>query len=195
MKLWYLVLGVVLVVGLIYWIQHDGKIAIPRFDAEQPDEPDLLIENAKLIAFGDDGEIEYKITSAHIEQFEDEGIVDLTAVKMWSFIDDVRHIELTAGSGKITGLGTLGEERVEFRAGLLLHEHVSDAVVATFETESMSLLPRQNYVQSDHPVTMTQGTSKIHAEGFEVDFENRWIHFVSSDEKQVRIEIQTNTHR
>ena len=193
MKRLYLAFGVVLLVAAVFWIHRGGSVSVPTFQSEQPALPDLLIENARAVTFGDDGAIEYEIHAGHMEQYDREGRATMSDVNMTSYLNPSSQLELQATAGEIFNLNNPGEERIEFRDGLQLVERIDGAVAMAFEAERLTLLPRRNFARSDYPVTMMQGTSKIRAGGFEVDFETRWVHFVSNDESQVHAEIEVTT--
>ena len=195
MKRWYLAFGVVLLVAAVFWIYRGGNVSVPTFQTQQSVLPDLLIENARAVTFGDDGSMEYEIQASHMEQYDSEGRATMSEVNMTSYLNPSSQLELRATAGEIFNLNKPGEERIEFRDGLHLVERIDGVVAMSFDAERVTLLPRRNFARSDYPVTMTQGTSKIRAEGFEVDFETRWVHFVSADESQVHAEIEVPASR
>ena len=176
---WSPVLLLSAVTALTYWLNAQVQTGTGSFDGSGRHDTDLYIEDFKAISLDADGRVRQSISAKLARHFPDDDTTEFES-PLITFSDPGKApVSITADRGMITGdqknayfTGNVRGVRaaVEGEAG-------NGAVVVT--SEYLHVLPKEDKIETDKAVTISDPRGIINATGMEFDNKAKTFKFKS----------------
>ena len=149
------------------WLLADDPLAPAPPAPDLAQEPDVLLEGADILEFGEDGALRYSVQSSKAVWFRQGGSMALTAPEL--VIADERGVpwRVVAEQGDVQGAG--GTSMQVDLAGTVVLRREEDGAFVQVMTEALELHPRERRAATEHRVAITTERSRIEAGGLEAD--------------------------
>lgn len=155
---------------------------------EQPlrNEPDLYMLNATIEQFDNDGALQHRIDASRFTHFP---LTDLTTMK--SPIMDLAHAQerapwnITAADGRIIPGSDYREEVVELWNNVLATRSGNEGRFINIQTDSLTIYPERNYLETDAKVFIDNETGRTTAAGMKAFLDAGRFMFYSTDGDRV----------
>lgn len=156
----WLPLGLVTLLALLgMWLNQLTHRPVVEDNGGFAHEPDTIVKNFNALAFNKAGNPLHKLSATHLIHYMDD---DTTVLELPHFSvlekGQVRS-EVTAKRGQISTNG----EHVHFLGNVHLTRQAPNAGTISLRTEYLWITPDAGIMQTDKPVTLTQGSSLITA--------------------------------
>ena len=191
MKWVYICVVGVLAVGFVYLLSSDEPPALMQFPQALSDEPDALIEGFELSQFDPQGKQLYRIAAARASYFERQGRTDIRDVSVWVYATGSVAWQLRADEGIFQE--HMPDPLLSLRGNVQLASSADGDEPIKFETASLEIYPRRQFVESLSRVIVENDGSKIYADRFEADLATREISFSGETGSQVELVLQTDS--
>ena len=178
--------------ALTYWLDAQVVSSGRRDDGSSRHDPDLFIERFSAVTFGADGGVRQMLAASRAEHFPDDGSVDLVA-PVFELTDPGKpRLAVTARKGTVSG----DRETVTLRGNVRATRDAAPAArpgetpigAATFTTETLRVIPKQQRAETDALVTIEEARGIISGVGMVLDNTARTVKLKSS----VRGTLQPN---
>jgi lipopolysaccharide export system protein LptC len=172
-----LVLGSLAV--LTYWLNAQVERAGPPFDGSGRHDPDIFIENLRAQSLDADGNIRQALTAGVARHYPDDDTTDFDA-PLITFSDPGQpKLSITADRATVTG----NREHAYFSGNVRgvrepTAEDAHDGPV-TLTSEYLHVIPKEDRVLTDKPVTIEDPRGIIRATGMEFDNRSKKVKFGS----------------
>jgi len=150
-----------LVAASSYWYARELRRPLAPA-AAAPGTPDFEAARLVITQFDGEGRIRHKLFAEHLAHYADTDRVLIAAPRLVSLSPDQPRVEVRADRGEIEDAG----------ARLHLHGQVdlrraaaADAPPMRVRTEYLLAIPDQDRYQTDRPVEVEHGASRISADG------------------------------
>jgi lipopolysaccharide export system protein LptC len=165
---------------MTYWLNTQVRLAVPESDGSRRHDPDLVAENFKAVSFDQDGRIRQSLTAARARHYPDDDSTAFDAPEIVFTDPGKPRLDVTADHGLVTG----------DREHVYLEGHVKavrDASAGsegrdgpiTVTSEYLHVIPKEDRVVTDLPVTITDPRGTVNAVGLELDNKAKTIKFKS----------------
>jgi len=168
--------------AMTYWLNSQVRVPGPSFDGSGRHDADVFVENFKAVSLDEKGRVRQALEARRAEHFTDD---DTTALDMpvITFTDpDKPKLDVTADHAVVTG----------DRANAYFTGHVKAVRAAeptgdgsepegptTFMSEYLHVIPKEDRLETDKPVTITDSRGIINATGMTVDNRSKTLKFRS----------------
>ncbi len=156
-------------------------------------EPDLLLEDVRILTYLHRGKVAYELTAERVEQ----------RLNVSSMSFDELQLNVQQEQGALwtfhakSGLLQINEQNPErishpvmLRDNVLVQSEGIESGDYRFEGSNMTYHPESYRLASDQPVHFNQGTWFYSAGGFEVDLSTEEFKFTSSTDQRVNLNIK-----
>lgn len=182
------VVSLVLLVGLGLFTFYLSKVAErdlrPRAAEAQPsDRPDYFVERLALLTMDERGEPSYRLEARELKHYPAYDVTEFEEPVMVSLSTERPRVTITANRGRMLQGGVevhLSGDVVVTRAA------TANAAPMVAETPYAIVLPDEDIVRSDRPVSVLQGGSRLTGVGMELNNRTRQLRVDS----EVRAVIQ-----
>ena len=165
--------------ALTYWLNAQVHVVSPAFDGSGRHEPDLFVENFKAFNLDQEGRVRQALTAKRADHFPDDDTTEFEDPVI-TFTDPGKpRLNVTADRGKITG----DRENAYFIGHV---KAVREAAAGdtgsgpvTMTSEFLHVIPNEEKIVTDRPVTITDPRGIINATGMELDNKTRTLRFKS----------------
>jgi len=164
---WLASLGL-LFVAVAAWLVADDPLAPAAPVPSLVQEPDVLLEEADILEFGEDGTLRFSVRSTKAQWFRQSGDMALTSPEL--VVPDEQGVpwRVVAERGGVQG-GQNGESmQVDLSGMVVLRRDDGDAFVQV-ATEALKLHPGERRAATERPVSITTERSRIEAGGLDAD--------------------------
>ena len=161
-------------------------------EAEVPEEktprnePDLYMLNATIEQFDEDGLLQHRIDADRFTHFP---LTDLTTMKSPAMAlahsDNSAPWDITAAEGRILPGTNYREEVVELWNNVLAARNGRQGRFVNIQTESLTIYPEQDYLETDAKVFIDNETGRTTAAGMQAFLDEGRFMFYSTDEDRV----------
>ncbi|MDE0009075.1 MAG: LPS export ABC transporter periplasmic protein LptC, partial [Gammaproteobacteria bacterium] len=164
---WLASLGL-LFVAVAAWLVADDPLAPTPPAPSFTQEPDVLLEDADILQFGEDGALRYSVRSNKAEWFRQSGDMALTAPEL--AVPDEQGVpwRVVAARGDVQGGEGGTSVQVDLAGKVVLRRDEGDAFVQV-ATEALKLHPGARRAATEQPVSITTERSRIEAGGLDAD--------------------------
>jgi lipopolysaccharide export system protein LptC len=181
---WSPVLFLGALAALTYWLDAQVQSSGRRNDGSSRHDPDLFIERFSAVTFDVDGRVRQMLTATRAEHFPDDGSVDLIAPAFEITDPGKPRLAVTASKGTVSG----DRETVTLRGNVRATRDAAPATprdptplsAATFTTESLRIIPKEQRAETDAPVTIEEARGIISGVGMVLDNNARTVKIKSS---------------
>ena len=182
---WLLVVvgGLALFIALRDWNRVDGS---PSDRLGPAGEPDLLMQKATITQFDDDGAVRYRLLSAEVRHYEDEGLTRLVAPTLTLNRAPQPPWFARANHGFVRDTDAPGENTAEviiLREDVHLEQRNPNRVEITSPT--LRIYPNRQFAETDQPVIIDTATGRSSAVGLSGDLNTGLLKLSSSDTERV----------
>jgi len=178
--------------ALTYWLDAQVLSSGRRDDGSSRHDPDLFIERFTAVTFDANGGVRQMLAASRAEHFPDDGSVDLVA-PVFEITDPGKpRLAVTASKGTVSG----DRETVTLRGNVRATRDAAPAAkrgetpvgAATFTTDMLRVIPKQQRAETDALVTIEEARGIIQGVGMVLDNTARTIKLKSA----VRGTLQPN---
>ena len=165
--------------AMTYWLNTQVRIAAPEFDGSSRHDPDLYAADFKAINLDQDGRVRQSLTATVAQHYPDTDVTTFEAPVIVFTDPGKPRLEVTADHGSLTG----------DREHVYLEGHVKAVRDATSEeahdgpvtvtSEYLHVIPKEERIVTDRPVTIVDPRGTVNAVGLELDNKAKTIKFKS----------------
>ena len=152
---------------------------IPAFDGSSRHDPDIFVENFKAVNLDSDGRIRESLTATRAEHFPDDDTTDFIAPSMTLTDPDKPQLKITSDRGSLSD----DRENVYFDGHVDATRNGTgtdlDDGPARLTTEYLHVIPKEQRMLTDKPVTIADPHGIINATGMEFDNKTKTVKFNS----------------
>ena len=155
-------------------------------EREPDNEPDLYMLNASVEQFDDDGSLQHQINAQRLTHFP---LTDLTIMKSPTMA--LGHTQgrepwgITAQEGRIIPRSEYREEIVEFWNNVHAKRTAAQGRFISIQTESLTIYPERDYLETDARVSITNETGRTTAPGMKAFLDVERFMFLSTRRERV----------
>ena len=170
--------------ALTYWLDAQVLSSGRHADGSSRHDPDLFIERFTAVTFDADGRVRQMLAASRAEHFPDDGSVDLVA-PVFEITDPGKpRLAVTASKGTVSG----DRETVTLRGNVRATRDAAPAArpgetpvgAATFTTDTLRVIPKQQRAETDALVTIEEARGIISGVGMVLDNTARTVKLKSS---------------
>jgi lipopolysaccharide export system protein LptC len=162
-----------------YWLNAQVQVGGPAFDGSGRHDPDLYIENLKAVSLDEQGRVRQALTAQLARHYPDHDTTDFDA-PLITFSDPGKpKLVVSADRATITG----DREHAYFSGNV---KGVREATAAdpqdgpiVLTSEYLHVIPKEDRVLTDQPVTIRDPRGIINATGMEFDNRSKKLKFGS----------------
>ena len=154
----------------------------PRRDGSARHDPDIVAEGVRVLKLDPEGRPLQSLSARRAEHFMDDQTTDFIDVELLETRAGRPPVSVTAGVATLTG----DRENVYFKDHVRAVRAATPATATepasgplTITSEYLHVLPNQEIVRTDKPVTITDPRGIINATGMEADSRAKTIKFKS----------------
>ena len=168
--------------ALTYWLDAQVQAPPPRRDGSTRHDPDIVAEGVRVLKLDPEGRPLQMLAARRAEHFMDDQTTDFIDVSLSETRVGKPPVTVTAGVATLTG----DRENVYFKDHVRAVREATPATATeaasgplTITSEYLHVLPNQEIVRTDKPVTITDPRGIINATGMEADSRAKTIKFKS----------------
>lgn len=164
---WLASLGL-LSVAVAAWLVADDPLAPPPPAPSLAQEPDVLLQEADILEFAEDGALRYSVRSSNAVWFRQSGDMALTSPAL--VVPDEQGVpwRVVAERGDVQG-GQNGTSVQVDLSGRVVLRRDEDGAFVEVATEALKLHPGERRAATERPVSITTERSRIEAGGLDAD--------------------------
>jgi lipopolysaccharide export system protein LptC len=157
----WLPLGLVAMLALLGgWLNQVTHRPVAEDNGGFAHEPDTIVKNFNALAFNRDGHPLHRLSATRLIHYMDDDTTILESPHFSVLEQDSVRSQVTARRGQISSNG----QHVHFLGDVVLTREAQGASAPiTLKTEYLWITPDAGIMQTDKPVTLTQGKSVITA--------------------------------
>ena len=155
--------------ALTYWLNAQVRPPVAAFDGSARHDPDIFIENFKAVSLDADGNVSQALSARIARHFPDDDATELEAPLITISEPGKPKLSVTSNHASVTG-----DQKNAYFNGKV--KAVRDATAAdshdgpiTIESEYLHVIPKEDKIDTDKPVTITDARGIINATGMEID--------------------------
>jgi len=164
--------------ALTYWLDAQVRPAPPTYDGSTRHDPDIYIESFRAINLDKNGQLRQALTAKVARHFPDDDSTSFDSPEIIFTEPGRPALNITANSGSITG----DQENVYFTGNVKAVRQGNDGSddgPVTFASEYLRVIPKQDKILTDKPVTITDPRGIISATGMDFDNKTKVVRFQS----------------
>ena len=165
--------------ALTYWLNAQVQPGGAAFDGSGRHDTDLYIEDFKAVSLDPQGHVRQSITARIARHFPDDDTTEFESPLITFSEPGKPPVSITADRGMITG----DQQNAYFTGNVkgvreaAAAERDKGPVVVT--SEYLHVLPKEDKIETDKPVTISDPRGIIHATGMEFDNKAKTFKFKS----------------
>jgi lipopolysaccharide export system protein LptC len=165
--------------ALTYWLNAQVQPGGAAFDGSGRHDTDLYIEDFKAVSLDPEGNVRQSITARIARHFPDNDTTEFEAPLITFSEPGKPPVSITADRGMITG----DQQNAYFTGNVkgireaVAGERDQGPIVVT--SEYLHVLPKEDKIETDKPVTISEPRGIIHATGMEFDNKAKTFKFKS----------------
>jgi len=165
--------------ALTWWLNAQVQTGSAKFDGSGRHDTDLYIEDFKAVSLDEEGRVRQSITAKLARHYPDDDTTEFDS-PLITFSDPGKPpVSITADRGMITGdqKNAYFTGNVKGVRAAAADEPDKGAVVVT--SEYLHVLPKEDKIETDKPVTISDPRGIINATGMEFDNKAKTFKFKS----------------
>jgi lipopolysaccharide export system protein LptC len=165
--------------ALTYWLNAQVQTASAKFDGSGRHDTDLYIEDFKAVSLDEEGRIRQSITAKVARHYPDDDTTEFDS-PLITFSDPGKPpVSITADRGVITGDQKNAYFTGNVKGVRAAGSDESDKGPVVITSEYLHVLPKEDKIESDKAVTISDPRGIINATGMEVDNKAKTFKFKS----------------
>jgi lipopolysaccharide export system protein LptC len=173
---WLPLLPLLLLLGAAYWLnlQMESPASAARKNLRH--DPDYIVENFTATTLDEQGKIRFVMSAKKMLHYPDDDTTQLELPRLESF--DAQHppMRMSALNGEIS---SKGDEVFLRNDVVIVRPAYTGMSELTINTNYLHIVPNEDIVNTDQPVTMVDARTTLNAVGMELDNKARTITFLS----------------
>ena len=165
--------------AMTYWLNTQVRPAAAAPDGSTRHEPDLVGENFKAISLDPDGHVRQALIAKRARHYPDDDTTAFEQATMVFTDPDKPRLDVSADSATLTGdrehVYLFGHAKVVRAA----EEGEKPDGPVTVTSEYLHVMPKEDRVVTDKPVTITDPRGTINATGLDLDNKAKTVKFKS----------------
>ena len=155
------------------WINHVVQSPSFKLDGRQHPDADVIVKNFVTTQTDDQGKLRYKLASLEMKHFPNDDSTHLTRPRYTQFVANKFYTEVQAQRGIVSHDG----DKVQLLDGVkITRRGRADQAELTITSADLTILPKQDLVQTNSPVVIRQAPNTvIHATGMVFDKEKQTL--------------------
>ena len=169
-RYWFLLVPLIALLGVSYWMNMQTKIEPIKATINTRLSIDALMENFSATQMDAQGLPHFIVSAKQLHHYPEDDSTTLNEPVLTTISEDGVAIRATAKQGKISSKGddVILQDNVEMQRDASTQQDRF-----SLKTEYLHMLPNQNLITTDRPVTLTDSHTKVNAIGMEMDFKLR----------------------
>ena len=172
--------------ALTWWLNAQVRPATPAFDGTTRHDPDLYIENFKASSLDAAGRVRQALSARAAKHFPDDDTTELENPVITLSEPNKPKLNVTSEHASITG-----DQNNAYFSGKVRAVREATAEDArngplVMQSEYLHVLPKEDKIVTDKPVTISDARGIINATGMEVDNKARSIKLKSRVSGQLK---------
>jgi len=149
-------------------------------------DPDLYMLNAAINQFGNDGRLQHTLSAQRFTHFPLTDLTTLQSPHIRLRPDNVSSPwEIEADEGRLLSESLYREEIVELWDNVLANQTISGAEFVQIQTESLTVYPGREYLETDRKVYIDNQTGQTTAAGMKAFLDSGRFQFFSDGNERV----------
>ncbi len=163
--------------ALTYWLDAQIQVGNRKFDGSNRHDPDVYIENFRAVSLDAQGRVRQSINAKSARHYPDDDTTDLLGPQITFSDPDKPRLTVSSDRATITG----DREHAYFTGNVKGVREAVDAKsgAVTLTSEFLHVIPKQDRVLTDKPVTIEDARGIINATGMEFDNRSKKLKFGS----------------
>lgn len=161
----YPVVMIGLLAALTLWLNRAIEFDSVPNDGKLRHDPDYIVDKMNGKRFDAHGKLQYSLIAERMLHYPDDDSTDLVNPRM---LHTGREAPLRATAARAT-VSKDGKVVTLIDNVKLVREATADRPEMTLTTSTLTVLPDDEQVSTEAPVTITHGRSSVHGTGFEYD--------------------------
>lgn len=157
--------------ALTLWLNHATDVAVIRDDGGFSHTPDYYIDNFRATAFDADGHPLHVLRAKRMVHYMDDDTTSLIEPQYAQQRPDKPAVRASARRGMVSGNG----DHVHFLDQVSVTRLADAGPALEMRTEYVHIIPDAEQIQTDKPLTLTQGQSTLSASGMFADGQSRAV--------------------
>jgi lipopolysaccharide export system protein LptC len=164
---------------LTYWLDAQILPGNRKFDGSGRHDPDLYIENFRGVALDAQGRVRQALTATLARHYPDDDTTEFETPLVTFSDPDKPRLTISADRATVTG----DRENAYFRGNVRGEREASgtdaNSGPVTLTSEYLHVIPKEDRVRTDKPVTIKDARGTINATGMEFDNRSKKLKFGS----------------
>ena len=140
------------------WINHVIQTPSLKLDGRHRHNADVIVRNFVTTQTDDQGKLRYKLASVEMKHFPDDDSTHLTRPRYTQFVANKFYTEVQAQVGLVSSDG----DKVQLLGGVkITRRGHADQAGLTITSPDLTILPKQDLVQTNSPVVIRQAPNTI----------------------------------
>lgn len=174
--------------ALTYWLNAQIRVGEPAFDGSNRHDPDVFVENFKAINIDKAGHIRQSLDAKRADHFPDDDNTALDAPLIG--FTEIGEPRLDVSSDR--AILTANRDNAYFQGHV---KAVREATTGsdgktegpiTFESEYLHVIPKEDRIETDRPVTIRDPRGYVNATGLEYDNKTKLLRLKSKVSGQLQ---------
>lgn len=163
--------------ALTYWLDAQVRPPAPSYDGSTRHDPDIYIESFRAINLDKNGQLRQALTAKVGRHFPDDDSTTFESPHVTFTEPEKPPLNVTANNAAVSG----DRENVTFTGNVkAVRDAGSDGDgPIVFTSEYLRVIPKQDKILSDKPVTITDPRGIINATGMDFDNKTKVVRFQS----------------
>lgn len=171
-----LITGLALLLSaLVYWGFFGGPSEILSGDPDDPTRVDFFIRDAYITTFDENGQLSRIIESPHLQHFPAPELMTLTSPLITLPRDDRGDTQISSDLGSMPD----DESKIELAGNVRVIDNSAAQTPWVLTTSVLTLLPPEDYAETDAPVQIQQGINRTDAIGMQAWLKEQRIDLLS----------------
>jgi lipopolysaccharide export system protein LptC len=167
---WSPILLLASLAALTYWLDAQVLDSGKRRDAKQRHDPDLFVEGVRAVELDEKGVAVQVLSARRARHYPDDGTVEFEEPRFTMNPPDRPKLSVEAARGRVSG----DRENAYFDGGVKATrdgapDDADDSGPITLTTEYLHVIPKEDRLQTNRPVTIQEPRGIIHADGLTLD--------------------------
>ena len=169
---WFPLLLLAALAGATFWLDRVVQPPAGPRNVPMNSEPDYIVDGLSAMRMDKEGRVKHTLHARKMTHYPEVDVTVLVEPKFVTYAEDRSPVTVTARQARMSGNG----ENVFFEEQV----RVSRAPFGTrselvLETEYLHVIPDDNIVKTDKPVTIRDATAVVAASGLELNSETRFL--------------------
>lgn len=176
--------------ALTYWLNAQVQPGAAKFDGSGRHDTDLYIENFKAVSLDEEGRIRQSITAKVARHYPDDDTTEFESPLITFSDPDKPPISVAADRATITGDQKNAYFNGHVRGVRAASADESEKGPIVVTSEYLHVLPKEDKIETDKPVTISDPRGIINATGMEFDNKAKTFKFNSHVSGQMQPQPQ-----